>query len=143
MGCGGRRPQSGARLVSRWRQAGIRPHHGGFIPVLHPAGIATVADFRKSHGIVKGNAGASLVDLGDGIAAIELHSKKDAVGEDITRLVTQVLNPASDAVRDFQGFVITGDGANFPSAQTCSRSYSSFRKGSGTIWTLPSVLFSA
>jgi 3-hydroxyacyl-CoA dehydrogenase len=35
------------------------------------------------------------------------------VGEDITRLVTQVLNPSSDAVRDFQGFVITGDGTNF------------------------------
>jgi 3-hydroxyacyl-CoA dehydrogenase len=84
-----------------------------FIRVLHPAGIATIADFRKSHGIVKGNAGASLIDLGDGIAAIELHSKKDAVGEDITRLVTQVLNPASEAVRDFQGFVITGDAANF------------------------------
>ena len=84
-----------------------------FIPVLHPAGIATIADFRKSHGIVKGNAGASLIDLGDGIAAIELHSKKDAVGEDITRLVTQVLNPSSDAVRDFQGFVVTGDAANF------------------------------
>jgi 3-hydroxyacyl-CoA dehydrogenase len=27
--------------------------------------------------------------------------------------VTQVLNPGSDAVRNFQGFVITGDGANF------------------------------
>jgi 3-hydroxyacyl-CoA dehydrogenase len=84
-----------------------------FIPVVHPSGVASIADFRKSHGIVKSNAGASLVDLGDGIAAIELHSKKDAVGEDITRLVTQVLNPASDAVRDFQGFVITGDAANF------------------------------
>jgi len=84
-----------------------------YVPVLQPPGIATVADFRKAHGIVKGNPGASLVDLGDGIAAIELHSKKDAVGEDITRLVTQTLNPGSDAVRDFQGFVITGDGANF------------------------------
>ena len=83
------------------------------MPVLQPAGIATVADFRQSHGIVKGNSGASLIDLGDGIAAIELHSKKDAVGEDITRLVTQILNPGSDAVRNFQGFVITGDGANF------------------------------
>ena len=27
--------------------------------------------------------------------------------------MTQVLNPGSDAVRDFQGFIITGDGANF------------------------------
>ena len=89
------------------------PSRGDYIPVLQPPGVATVADFRKSHGIVKGNPGASLVDLGDGIAAIELHSKKDAVGEDITRFVTQILNPASDAVRDFQGFVITGDGANF------------------------------
>jgi 3-hydroxyacyl-CoA dehydrogenase len=89
------------------------PVGGEYVPVLQPPGIATVADFRKAHGIVKGNPGASLVDLGDGIAAIQLHSKKDAVGDDITRLVTQTLNPGSDAVRDFQGFVITGDGANF------------------------------
>jgi 3-hydroxyacyl-CoA dehydrogenase len=89
------------------------PKRGEYVPILQPPGIATVAGFRKSHGIVKGNSGASLIDLGDGIAAIQLHSKKDAVGEDITRLVTQTLNPGSDAVRDFQGFVITGDGANF------------------------------
>jgi 3-hydroxyacyl-CoA dehydrogenase len=89
------------------------PVRGAYVPILQPDGIAAIADFRKAHGIVKGNPGASLVDLGDGIAAIALHSKKDAVGEDITRLVTQTLNPGSDAVRDFQGFVITGDGANF------------------------------
>jgi 3-hydroxyacyl-CoA dehydrogenase len=89
------------------------PSRGQYLPVVEPEGISTVADFRKSHGIVKGNPGASLVDLGEGIAAIQLHSKKDAVGEDITRLVTQTLNPASDAVRDFQGFVITSDAANF------------------------------
>ncbi|HTZ58142.1 MAG TPA: 3-hydroxyacyl-CoA dehydrogenase NAD-binding domain-containing protein [Acidobacteriaceae bacterium] len=89
------------------------PIRAEYVPVIEPAGIATVADFRDSHGIVKRNSGASLIDLGEGIAAIELHSNKDAVGEDITRLVTQVLNPGSDAVRDFQGFVITGDRANF------------------------------
>jgi 3-hydroxyacyl-CoA dehydrogenase len=89
------------------------PARSEYVPVPQPPGIATVADFRKANGIIKTNPGASLIDLGDGIAAIELHSKKDAVGEDITRLVTQVLNPASDVVRDFQGFIITGDGANF------------------------------
>ena len=91
----------------------FEPSRAAFVPVLQPAGIAALADFRKSKGVVKSNAGASLIDLGEGIAAIELHSKKDAVGEDITRLVSQVLNPAGDAVRDFQGFIITGDGANF------------------------------
>jgi 3-hydroxyacyl-CoA dehydrogenase len=103
--------------ASTWYRDGGKqvfdPTRSEYVPVLQAAGIAAIADFRKSNGIVKGNPGASLVDLGDGIAAIELHSKKDAVGEDITRLVTQVLNPAGDAVRDFQGFIITGDGANF------------------------------
>ncbi len=108
--------RSGAASWYREEPAGKQvfdPKRGEYVPILQPPGIAAVADFRKAHGIVKGNPGASLIDLGDGIAAIELHSKKDAVGEDITRLVTQTLNPASDAVRDFQGFVITGDGANF------------------------------
>ena len=102
---------------STWYRNGgkevFHPSRGEYVPVLQPPGIAAIADFRKSNGVVKTNPGASLIDLGDGIAAIELHSKKDAVGEDITRLVTQVLNPGSDAVRDFQGFIITGDGANF------------------------------
>ncbi len=113
-------PNAGKLLhsgASTWYRDGGKqvfdPARSEYVPVSQPAGIAAVADFRTSHGIVKGNAGASLVDLGDGIAAIELHSKKDAVGEDITRLVTQVLNPGSDAVRNFQGFVITGDHANF------------------------------
>jgi 3-hydroxyacyl-CoA dehydrogenase len=101
--------------AEKWYKDGavFSPARGQYVPVVQPPGIATIADFRKAHGIVKGNPGASLVDIGEGIAAIELHSKKDAVGEDITRLVTQVLNPNSDAVRDFQGFIITGDGANF------------------------------
>ena len=108
--------RSGASSWYREEPAGKQvfdPRRGQYVPILQPPGIAAVADFRKAHGIVKGNPGASLIDLGDGIAAIELHSKKDAVGEDITRLVTQTLNPGSDAVRDFQGFIITGDGANF------------------------------
>ena len=59
------------------------------------------------------NAGASLVDLGDGIGCIELHSLKNAIGGDVLSLISSVLNPASDAVRDFAGFVIAGDRENF------------------------------
>jgi 3-hydroxyacyl-CoA dehydrogenase len=76
-------------------------------------GHARVADFRRVHGVVKANAGASLVDLGDGIACIELHSLKNAIGGDVLQMVSAVLNPASDAVRDFAGFVISGDRENF------------------------------
>ena len=77
------------------------------------AGHARVADYRRSNGVVRSNAGASLVDLGDGIACIELHSLKNAIGGDVVALVSSVLNPASDAVRDFAAFVLSGDREHF------------------------------
>ncbi len=63
--------------------------------------------------MVRKNAGASVIDLGNGVAAIELHSKMNALGDDIVSLITQTLKPASAQVADFEAFVITGDGANF------------------------------
>lgn len=88
---------------------------GASQPIAVPAvpGHASAADFRRTHKIVRSNAGASLVDLGDGIGCIELHSLKNAIGGDVLTLISAVLNPASDAVRDFAGFVITGDRENF------------------------------
>ena len=74
-------------------------------PVPLEKGTATVANYRKANGVVRQNPGASLIDIGDGIACIELHSKKDAIGDNIVRLITQTLKPDSDAVRD-SGFVI-------------------------------------
>ncbi len=82
-------------------------------PVAEPEGVARIATFRSSHGVVRHNPGASLVDLADGVACLELHSKKNAVGEDIVRLVTETCSPASDAVRNFEAFVISGDAEHF------------------------------
>jgi 3-hydroxyacyl-CoA dehydrogenase len=82
-------------------------------PITPQAGHARVADFRRSHGVVRSNAGASLVDLGDGIGCIELHSLKNAIGGDVLAMISSVLRPDSDAVRDFAGFVIASDRENF------------------------------
>jgi 3-hydroxyacyl-CoA dehydrogenase len=82
-------------------------------PIHQPAGIAGVADFRKRNGVVRRNAGASLIDIGDDIACIELHSLKDAVGSDVVSFVTKTLSPNGEAVRNFRGFVIGGDRENF------------------------------
>ena len=76
-------------------------------------GHARIADFRRSNGVVKSNAGASLVDLGDGIGCIELHSLKNAIGGDVLALALAVLSPDSESVRDFAGFVIASDRENF------------------------------
>jgi 3-hydroxyacyl-CoA dehydrogenase len=91
----------------------FQPKNGRLEPVAAIAGHARVADFRRTHKVVRSNAGASLVDLGGGIGCIELHSLKNAIGGDVLSLISAVLHPSSDAVRDFAGFVITGDRDNF------------------------------
>ena len=63
--------------------------------------------------MVSKNAGASLIDLGDGIACIEFHTKMNAIGGDIVSFVTQTLRPGEPGGSEFEGFVISGDAANF------------------------------
>ncbi|HEX4484868.1 MAG TPA: 3-hydroxyacyl-CoA dehydrogenase/enoyl-CoA hydratase family protein [Terriglobales bacterium] len=72
----------------------------------------SVAAARKSHGVVRKNSSASIVDLGDGVACIEFHSKMNTLGSDIVSLVTQTLRPGG-AGDGFDAFVITNDAANF------------------------------
>ncbi|MGA2856368.1 MAG: 3-hydroxyacyl-CoA dehydrogenase NAD-binding domain-containing protein [Candidatus Sulfotelmatobacter sp.] len=77
-----------------------------------PAGVWSVAVVKKSNGVVKKNSGASLVDLGDGVACLEFHSKMNALGADIIGLISQSLK-AGGAGDAFDAFVITNDAANF------------------------------
>ncbi len=81
-------------------------------PVHVPDGVWSVTVAKKSNGVVKKNSGASLVDLGDGVACIEFHSKMNSLGADIISLVTQSLKPGSPG-DNFDAFVITNDAANF------------------------------
>ena len=94
-------------------RACFQPERNQFEPVATFPGHARIADFRRSNGVVRSNPGASLVDLGDGIGCIELHSLKNTIGGDVLSMVSAVLNPASDAVRDFAGFVIASDREHF------------------------------
>jgi len=91
----------------------FQPERKALEPVAAIPGHARIADFRRTNRVLRENPGASLVDLGDGIGCIELHSLKNAIGGDVLALVSAVLNPDSDAVRDFAGFVIASDRENF------------------------------
>ena len=77
-----------------------------------PAGVWSVGVAKKSKGVVKKNSGASLVDLGDGVACIEFHSKMNALGADIIGLIMQSLKPGGVG-DNFDAFVITNDATNF------------------------------
>src|SRR5579871_2585358 len=75
-------------------------------------GVWSVTVAKKSNGVVKKNSGASLIDLGDGVACIEFHSKMNALGADIISLITQSLKPGGPG-DGFDAFVITNDATNF------------------------------
>ena len=77
-----------------------------------PAGVWSVTVAKKSNGVVKKNSGASLVDLGDGVACIEFHSKMNSLGADIIGLINQTLKPGGPG-DNFDAFVITNDATNF------------------------------
>ena len=77
-----------------------------------PDGVWSVTVAKKSNRVVKKNSGASLVDLGDGVACIEFHSKMNSLGADIISLITQSLKPGGPG-DNFDAFVITNDATNF------------------------------
>ncbi|MBI2340669.1 MAG: 3-hydroxyacyl-CoA dehydrogenase/enoyl-CoA hydratase family protein [Deltaproteobacteria bacterium] len=61
---------------------------------------------------LKSNAGASIIDLGDGVLCVEFHTKMNAIDGDIG----QMLNDAIDLVEsgnNYQGLVLSNDGPNF------------------------------
>ena len=76
---------------------------------------------------MKRNAGASLIDLGEGVGCIEFHSKMNSIGPDIGQLILQTLGfttgfdlslgaaaaKSGGCGGDFEAFVITSDAANF------------------------------
>jgi 3-hydroxyacyl-CoA dehydrogenase len=60
--------------------------------------------------IVKKNAGASLVDIGDGVLAIEFHSKMNAIGSDTLQMLQAGVR---EAERNFAALVVGNDAPHF------------------------------
>ena len=73
-------------------------------------GIILLPSLKDREKQVAGNTGASLIDIGDGVACLEFHSKMNAIGEDIMSMIVQSADIVS---RDFEGLVIANHGTNF------------------------------
>ncbi len=68
-------------------------------------------DSLKAHGReVKRNAGASLIDLGDGVLCLEFHSKMNTIGPDVVQMIHAGLKALND---QFDALVAGNQGANF------------------------------
>ena len=82
----------------------------GYSPVPVNEKVIDLKRYKKKHGVIKKNSGASLIDMGDGIALLEFHSQSNAIGLDIM----QMINFAVDEVeKNYKGLVIGNQGKNF------------------------------
>jgi 3-hydroxyacyl-CoA dehydrogenase len=75
-----------------------------------PSGTLLLRGAREARPPLKSNAGGSLIDLGDGVLALELHSKLNLIGGDTMAMLTAGVK---EAERQFAALVIATDAANF------------------------------
>lgn len=85
-------------------------HNGEYRLIEENPKIIDLRKIKKQKGVIKSNSGASLLDIGDGVALLEFHSKNNAIGPDIL----QMIHFAVDEVeRNYKGLVIGNQGKNF------------------------------
>ncbi|GGC81723.1 enoyl-CoA hydratase [Thalassobacillus devorans] len=65
---------------------------------------------KETKDVIKKNAGASLIDLGDGVAGLEFHSQSNAIGLDIIQMINDAIEEVD---KNFEGLVIGNQGKNF------------------------------
>ncbi|MHB8627590.1 MAG: 3-hydroxyacyl-CoA dehydrogenase/enoyl-CoA hydratase family protein [Aggregatilineales bacterium] len=86
------------------------PVRGDYAPTAENKHIVVIRELRSAGKEIVRNAGASLIDLGDGIGLLEFHSKANAIDEDILTMTGQALERLE---RELAGLVIGNDGDNF------------------------------
>lgn len=83
---------------------------GGLKPAPEPAGIIVLKSLKERTGVVQENAGASLIDLGDGVLCCEFHSKMNSIGADIVAMIHAGVNRLGS---EFEAMVIANQAPNF------------------------------
>ena len=73
-------------------------------------GLLILRQAREQNRIVRKNAGASLVDLGDGVLCVEFHSKMNAIGGDTIQMLQAGVK---EATANFRALVVGNEGAHF------------------------------
>ena len=69
-----------------------------------------LSDIKRARGVVKKNAGASLIDVGDGVLCLEFHSKMNSLGDDQVAMMHAGIE---ETAQNFQAMIIANQGENF------------------------------
>ncbi len=96
-------------LLDQVLRAGSNRFREDGVPTAGP-GLQILKAAKDRQRIVRRNPGASLVDIGDGVLALEFHSKMNAIGADTIQMLHAGVK---EAAANFQALVVGNDAPNF------------------------------
>ncbi len=103
------KPESVPPLAAEQVSRGRNRFRDGLVPPAGP-GLQLLRVAREQRPVIKSNPGGSLVDLGDGVLCIELHSKMNVIGGDTSQLIRAGLK---EAAANFSAVVLGTQAVNF------------------------------
>jgi 3-hydroxyacyl-CoA dehydrogenase len=83
---------------------------GGVVPVPERPGVVEVAALKARGAVRQRNAGASLLDLGDGVGLVEFHSKLNTLGVDAFGMLAGAVRQGRE---QFDALVVGNQGEQF------------------------------
>ena len=106
---------AGIKTFYKYDQAGTKASvysvkKKAYVPIPKTPGLVTLTQARQAKKVIVENAGASLYDIGEGVACVEFHTKMNALDDDIFEIVREGLDRTE---KDFEGLVIGNEGENF------------------------------
>ena len=96
-------------LIATMLEGGLSSFREGLVKPA-AADLQILRTAREHNRVIKKNGGASLVDLGDGVIAVEFHSKMNAIGGDTVQMLQAGVK---EAAKSGQAVVIGNDAPNF------------------------------
>jgi len=81
-----------------------------YVEIARAPGLVVLSELKKAKKIISENTGASLYDIGDGVACVEFHTKMNALDDDIFNISIEALDRVE---KDFVGLVIGNEADNF------------------------------
>lgn len=81
-----------------------------YVPLADPSGTILLKSLKDRTEVIKKNSGASMIDLGDGVACLEFHSKMNSIGGDTLEMLRFAI---AETEKNFVGLVVGNQGVNF------------------------------
>jgi len=83
---------------------------GDYREIALRSGVMILKSVKERTGVVKKNNAASLIDIGDGVACLEFHSKMNAIGGDTIAMMNFAVK---EVAKNFEALVIGNQSENF------------------------------